>query len=175
MLIGIISDTHDKLATIDSALRYFVEREVSMIIHAGDWKSISTLVYFTEQCAALQLPVRGVLGNNDIAVDEFKNYLAVAPGDIRVVEGGMDISENNVNITVYHGHHAPTLRKLRARDTIDVLILGHSHKPLIENDGTKLIVNPGSTAFAIPRSKTWVPTIAILDTVTITATIHPLS
>jgi putative phosphoesterase len=165
MLLGVISDTHDKLASIDAALQFFVEHKVDMVIHCGDWKSVSTLVYFAEQAARQKLPVRGVLGNNDATVSEFITSSLQAPGDFQVVVGSMNLDVDGKKVTIYHGHHAPTLRKLRTQEDIDILLLGHTHKPLIENVNEKLIVNPGSTAFAIPRSKLWKASVVLIDTV----------
>lgn len=36
MNIGIISDTHDDLLSLKSAIRIFTERKVKYVIHAGD-------------------------------------------------------------------------------------------------------------------------------------------
>ncbi len=174
MLLGIISDTHDRLAAIDEALRFFAFKNVDTVVHCGDWKSLSTLIYFIEQAAELQLPVRGVLGNNDLDVDGFKAYMLNAPGDAQVIEGVMSMNLDGLSINMYHGHHAPTLRKVRSMDTADILFLGHTHKPLIERVSKKLIVNPGSTAFAIPRSKQWKPSVALMDVDTMTASIEYL-
>lgn len=170
MKLGVISDTHDKLATIDLALEYFAEQRVGLVVHCGDWKSLSAVVYFANKAYEYHLPVVGLLGNNDLDVTGFLNYAKIAPGNFTLQEGVFELAlSNNKRLLAYHGHHKPTLRKVLASNAA-VILLGHSHKPLIEQLPDKLIVNPGSTAFAIPRRKDWRPSVAIVDTGKLEAT-----
>jgi len=37
MLIGVISDTHDRLPQIDAALSLFARRKVEALVHPGDF------------------------------------------------------------------------------------------------------------------------------------------
>lgn len=67
-----------------------------------------------------------------------------------------------------------TLAAVMKDPSVTIALKGHSHKPLIVSDNNTLVVNPGSTAFAIPRSKSWVPTVAIVDTATMHAEIVDL-
>jgi putative phosphoesterase len=174
MILGIISDTHDKLLTVEQAFSFFAANNVSMVIHCGDWKSVAAMEHFVGQAEKYKLPVRGVLGNNDVAIDEFKAFLESIPSDFLVTEGIYEMQLDDRTMAIYHGHHAPTLRKVRANESYDVLFLGHTHKPKIENTDSTIIVNPGSTAFSIPRSKLWQPTVAIVDTNTLRATLHTI-
>lgn len=174
MKIGVISDTHDKLATIDLALEYFAEQQVELVVHCGDWKSLSAVVYFANKAHEYRLPVRGVLGNNDLDVTAFLQYANIAPGDFTLQEGVFELPlSNGKQLLAYHGHHKPTLRKVVASEP-QILLRGHSHKPLIEQTANTLSVNPGSTAFAIPRNKEWRPTVALVDTDKNEAAIHYL-
>lgn len=166
MRLGLISDTHDKYPTLELALQYFHDQQVELVIHCGDWKSVETAARFAELAAAHRLPVRGVLGNNDFDVGGFLDYARTAPGDFELHEAVYTTPLSaDTYLAAYHGHHKPTLRRLVADEACSILLLGHSHKPLIERTGSRLVVNPGSTAFAIPRSKTWRPSVAIVDTV----------
>lgn len=175
MKIGVISDTHDKLATIDAAFELFTAERVDVVVHCGDWKSLAVVHYFAEKATALKLPVKGVLGNNDTDSDAFLAYAAIAPGDFELSEGLLEIPDGEQTIAVYHGHHAPTLRRIRTDPRFRIVLLGHTHKPKIEEETDRLMVNPGSTAFAIPRRKDWLPTVAIVDTRTCTAELRVLA
>ena len=168
MIIGVVSDTHDNNATIDRAITRFKSNGVGLIIHCGDWKSVETAAYFAS--VASGTPVRGVLGNNDLDVPGFLKCSADAPGDFELFEGVYESDVQSRSITAYHGHHKPTLRTVRGSGA-EIILLGHTHKPLIERTDTSLIVNPGSTAFAIPRSKIWRPSVAIVNTAKLTAEI----
>lgn len=173
MLIGVISDTHDRLEHMSQALQYFASESVDLVVHCGDWKNLSTVVAFADTAHALRLPVRGVLGNNDTDIAAFLAAAATVPGDFNLTEGVFELSlSSNTSLAAYHGHHKPTLRKVLECPDYSVILLGHSHKPKIEAVDGRLIVNPGSTAFAIPRSKTWQPSVAIVDTVALTARLH---
>jgi len=170
MIIGIISDTHDRIVNINTALRAFQEYGVERIIHCGDWKSPETLLYFANQITQLSIPVSGVLGNNDLDIASFAKLTDEFPNiDVRV--GVFELLLDGKKAAIYHGHHVPTLRKVLASEGYDIVFLGHTHKPRIEMDEQKLIINPGSTAFSIPRSKQWQPTIVILNTDTMEATV----
>lgn len=163
MNIGVISDTHDRLETIDRALEFFALQNVELVVHCGDWKSLSTLAYFAKKAHELSLPVRGVLGNNDTDVHGFLNLSAMTPGDFYITEGVLEIALGKGQyLAAYHGHHKPTLQRLYEEEKYTILCLGHTHKPKIDQ-GEKLVVNPGSTAFSIPRSKEWQPSVAIID------------
>lgn len=175
MILGIISDTHDRLPVIDDALNFFKSQKVDLVIHCGDWKSLGTFKYFAEQASKLSLPVKGVLGNNDLEVTTFLEYSDSAPGEFEIIEDAMELQVGDRKAVIYHGHHKPTLHKVLSDDSYDMIFLGHTHKPRIEKIDTTLFVNPGSTAFSIPRSKVWVPTVAIVDSDLLEASLHVLN
>lgn len=175
MRLGVISDTHDRLAAIDTALAFFKAENIERVVHCGDWKALTTVSYFAERAASLGLGVQGVLGNNDLDVTGFIDYAATAPGNFHLTEGVLEFTWGSVRVAAYHGHHAPTLRKVTTNPSYDLVLLGHTHKPRITIEDGRLIVNPGSTAFSIPRSKDWKPSVAIVDSDTLTAKIHYLA
>ncbi|MDB5181842.1 MAG: metallophosphoesterase [Candidatus Saccharibacteria bacterium] len=160
MKIGIISDTHNRPTGIDGAFKVFEEAGIELIIHCGDWARPETAAYFSNMARAKNIPVKGVLGNND---KEVAAFLALSRPGFELSEGVISLLIGGKDIRVYHGHHQPSLRKLLLEDT-DVLCLGHSHKPRYDRIDDKVILNPGSTAFAIPRSKSWRASVAIYDT-----------
>ena len=172
MILGIISDTHDKLESVERALEYFAANHVEMVIHCGDWKSVVAMEHFVDHAGRHKMPVRGVLGNNDIDVSEFKKFIKSTSSDFQVVEGIFEMDIDGKSVAIYHGHHIPTLRKVRNDCSYNLVLLGHTHKPKVEINDTTVIVNPGSTAFSIPRSKQWQATVALVDTDSIQASLH---
>ena len=172
MILGIISDTHDKLESVERAFEFFAANKVKMVIHCGDWKSVLAMGHFAQQAAQYNMTVRGVLGNNDIDVSEFKKFIKSTPSDFQVIEGVFEINIDGKSVAIYHGHHASTLRKVRNDTSYKLVLLGHTHKPKIETTDTTVIVNPGSTAFSIPRSKQWQATVALVDTDSVQASLH---
>jgi putative phosphoesterase len=175
MKIGVISDTHDRTAVADAALQRFHDERVDLVIHCGDWKTVSSAEQFAVTAHRLGLPVQGVLGNNDHEVEAFLQAGRDAPGSFELHTGVLELTLDSLHVAAYHGHHRPTLNRLTQDTMIDVLLLGHTHKPLITPQSGRLTVNPGSVAFAIPRSKDFKPSIAVVRTRTLQAEIMYLS
>lgn len=130
MRIGLISDTHGTLRN-----RVFTALDgVSRILHAGDigpWDIVVEL----EAIA----PVTAVCGNTD----------RFDPRD-RVPEVAA-VEAAGYQIQVIHGHQlgSPKPAGLRAAlPDADIIVYGHTHRPLIEQVGDTLVVNPGSAGAA---------------------------
>ena len=136
-VVGLISDTHGLLRPgVHEALA-----GVELILHAGDVGGDDVLLEL-EQIA----PVRAVYGNTD------------PPGHPRLA-GEIDETIGGVRVHVSHGHElgAPTPDKLLARYAADVLVYGHTHKPLVVQASDRWVVNPGAAG---PRRFNVVPSVA---------------
>ncbi len=140
--VGLISDTHGKLRP--EVFDLF--EGVDAILHAGDVGDPSILAEL-----ATIAPVHAVHGNTD-------DY------DIRAVAGeSVAVGLGGRRIVVVHGHlfGSPTPFNLRAAfPDCDVIVYGHTHKPLIDASARPLVVNPGAAGAARFRLK---PSVAILD------------
>jgi hypothetical protein len=162
MRIGILSDTHNRPDGIDKACAIFTEAHVEVVLHCGDWTTPESVQYTAAQLDRLGLPLIGVLGNND----KDTAGLMQAAGqyaNIELTSGVREVQFDDKSAVIYHGHHAPTLRQVLAAD-YDLVLLGHSHKPRYDRHDHKVVINPGSTAFAIPRSREWRGSVVIYDT-----------
>ena len=69
-----------------------------------------------------------------------------------------------VSIHVSHGHEVgvPTPQKLLERYAADVVVYGHTHRPLISRASDRLVLNPGAAG---PRRFDIVPSVARLTIV----------
>ena len=137
MLVGLVSDTHGLIRSeIFAALA-----GVDLILHAGDVGGQGVL----DELSAIA-PVQAVYGNTD------------APGDPNL-RSHLWVDLEGLSIHVSHGHElgAPTPDKLLARYTADIIVYGHTHKPLVERAGPRLVVNPGAAG---PRRFKLQPSIA---------------
>jgi uncharacterized protein len=124
MLVGLVSDTHGLLRPeVFTALQ-----GVDLILHAGDVGGQRLL----DELGVIA-PVHAVFGNTD------------APGDPGL-RSHVALDLEGLSIHVSHGHEvgSPTVEKLLARYTADVIVFGHTHKPLVERIGPRLVVNPGA-------------------------------
>jgi uncharacterized protein len=142
--IGLISDTHGLLRP--SAL--LALDGVDLILHAGDVGGMGIL-HELERFA----PVHAVHGNTDDPALGLPAVVSLTLGVIR--------------IHVSHGHElgSPTPIRLAARYATDVIIYGHTHRPLIERvanlrSTSTLVVNPGAAG---PRRFNLRPSVAILQ------------
>jgi predicted phosphodiesterase len=123
--------------------------------------------HIIEHAAGLGMTMSGVLGNNDRQTGEFFRLLSHLPHGQHVVEGVFELRIAGKTIAAYHGHHKPTLMRVLGNFEYDAVFTGHSHKPRDERlENGVHVINPGSTAFAVPRRKDWQPSFAIYDTST---------
>jgi putative phosphoesterase len=139
MVVGLISDTHGLLRP--EVFEAFHGADV--ILHAGDVGGREILT----QLRAIA-PVHAVYGNTD------------RPGEPGLA-ASIDLCLENLNLHVSHGHElgSPTPAKLLAAYSADVIVYGHTHKPLIERTQGALIVNPGAAG---PKRFDLKPSVAIL-------------
>lgn len=142
IVVGLISDTHGQVrASVHEALA-----GVSLILHAGDVCGDEVLDELS-----LIAPVVAVAGNCDV------------PGDPRLVQR-IERTIGGVSIHVSHGHElgVPTPARLIAAYEAQVIVFGHTHRPLIHRAGERLVVNPGAAG---PRRFDIVPSVARLTIV----------
>ena len=88
-------------------------------------------------------PVHAVRGNNDHS-----------PGLLALPEF-LELDVAGVRILVAHDRKDRRLPATIARSHPNVLVVGHSHQPLLVKEGELLIVNPGSAGprrFRLPRT-----------------------
>jgi hypothetical protein len=137
MLVGLVSDTHGLVRPeIFSALA-----GVDLILHAGDVGGRSVLA----ELRAIA-PVQAVYGNTDV------------PGDPDL-RAALTLSIDGLSIHVSHGHElgSPTPAELLTQYGANIIVFGHTHKPLVERAGARLVVNPGAAG---PRRFNLQPSVA---------------
>ncbi len=123
-VVGLISDTHGLLRSgVHDALN-----GVQLILHAGDVGGSDIL-----EKLRMIAPVRAVLGNTD-PPDE--------PGLAEEILFAID----GLRVHVSHGHEvgSPTPGKLAVRYDADIVVYGHTHRPLVTKLDGRLFVNPGA-------------------------------
>ena len=132
--IGVISDTH--IPDIDMHIPQVVLdafKNVDLIIHAGDMVSLEVVDELKTVCSK----VEAVAGNMDQETVK-KKY---------PVKQILEIFGHRVGLM--HGSGAPLnlpelLKDAFKEDNCDLIIFGHSHKPMNERIGGVLFFNPGS-------------------------------
>jgi len=132
MLLGVISDTHDRLPTFRRALALFARLKVDAILHAGD-----LVAPFAAKLIApgqIDTPTHVIYGNND---GEREGLRGVLP---HIVDGPVRLDLAGHVVVMHH-----FVDWLSAEDVkgADVVISGHNHTASIETKGQTLYLNPG--------------------------------
>jgi putative phosphoesterase len=142
ILLGVLGDTHmhpgNPRRNLDRVVDLFARAGVGQILHTGDAGDISVLRTLEEIA-----PVLAVRGNADPI-----ELIEALPDQIRIAIGSR-------TVLLLHGHHGKTARvaaRAAAKPEVDLVVFGHSHKPLIEQEGDTILFNPGS-----PTERRWNP------------------
>lgn len=128
MKILVLSDSH---GNVDNMIRAVERVQPQQVLHLGDCQRDLTAL----QAAFPGMPMEGVPGNCDWgSCDQPERLLEL---------GG-------VRVFMLHGHtrnvkSSPMAAMYAAREYgAQVLLFGHTHVPLVDNDGTLLTLNPGA-------------------------------
>lgn len=162
-MIGIISDSHDNLEAIKEAAVFLNERNVSLVLHAGDYIAPFTVREFKN----LKCPFRGVFGNNDGEKKGLNRAFSEMGTEIKEFE---EMTLEGKRIAVYHGTLNEFLSALISGGEYDVVIRGHTHNPEIRKEGKTLVINPGELCGYLTGKKT----VCLLDLGSMDASIHEI-
>ena len=144
MKILIVSDTHKKNENYFKVLEM---HHPDMVIHCGDAEGSEYAL-----SAAAKCPVYIVLGNNDFFSD--------LPREIT-----LDIGPYKVWVTHGHNYYVSmgneTIKKEAIDRGVDIVLYGHTHRPVIDIDDDIIAENPGSLSY--PRQEGRQPSYAIME------------
>ncbi len=136
LVVGLIADTHGLLRPEVATLLAGVD----VIVHAGDVGNDAVLAGLSAIA-----PVEAVFGN----VDDPHHPMLARERTLPV---------GQLLLHVSHGHElgSPTPSALLERYAGDILVFGHTHRPLVHRaDDRRLVVNPGAAGprrFSLPIS-----------------------
>lgn len=150
MLIGLISDTHDRLPTLRAALDLFARRGIATLIHPGD----IVAPFAARPLADFRGALHVTYGNND---GERAGLQRILP---QIQDGPLHVELAGRRILVHHfiDWCAPA-----DVDRAEVIITGHTHEAGVERRAGRLFINPGECCGWVTRRCT----IATLDTATL--------
>ena len=145
MKVLIVSDTHRKNENFLKVLERVAP--IDMLVHCGDIEGSEYLIAQAASC-----PVEMVVGNNDFFSD-------------RPREKEFYIGKYKVWLT--HGHtyyvsmgNEYLKEEARARSA-DIVMYGHTHRPVVDIEGGLVAVNPGSLTY--PRQEGRRPSFVIME------------
>ena len=157
MIVGLISDTHDRLPYIKSAVERLNEVGVELVLHAGDYVAPFVVTYFQPLRARLV----GVFGNND----SMKGTLTSMFSKLGFKVGGSfrHLELDGRKVALVHGDEDELLKALIDSNYYDIVVYGHVHRAETFVKGKTTAVNPGEVCGYL----TGTSTIAVLDTKTL--------
>lgn len=143
--ILIVSDTHrrnEKYLDVISKCGPF-----DRVIHCGDVEGGEFTI-----CEAAGCPVEMVMGNND--------FFSELPREKEFMLG-------KYKVWLTHGHNYyvsmdnQTIKQEARARGVDIVMYGHSHKPVVDYDKEIIAVNPGSLTY--PRQEGRKPSFIIME------------
>jgi len=171
LLVGIMSDTHDRLPLVDKAVKKLEEEKVDLVLHAGDYISPFVIPHFKP----FKGKFIGVFGNNDGDHEFLKRRFSEFGLEIRGVFA--EVKVDGLRIALLHGGEpgsppgaSELLKSLVESECYDVVIHGHVHDAKAYKKGKTLIINPGEVCGYLTGKST----IAVLNTKTLDVKILPL-
>ena len=133
--VGILSDSHDHRGAAEGALLLFRAEGVGLVLHLGDVCSPAVLAGYGDPAIIL----RGVFGNNDSDRDGLQEATG---GAFR--QGPRIETVDGRKILLAHSYDQ--LRgELSGQGRFDLVLFGHTHRPLTMRVGNALVVNPGES------------------------------
>jgi putative phosphoesterase len=136
MLLGILSDTHDRSDAMAEGVRLLREGGAGYFVHCGDVGSETMLDHLAG------LPSAFVFGNTDWDRNPLRRYAKTI--DVQCFDnfGTLELEEKRIAVT--HGDDAALVQRILNEQEHDYLLVGHSHVAGEKRVGRTRIINPGA-------------------------------
>jgi len=161
MLVGILSDTHDRLPAARAAVELLRGLGCEFLIHCGDVGSGQIID------ALAGAPVAFVFGNNDYDRGGMALYAKVIGVQCLGASGRLELGGKIFFVT--HGDDGKLLKKTLDNQDCDYLLLGHTHVRHDQRIGRIRVINPGALYRATVKS------VATLDTASDLLSFHTIA
>ena len=142
MLVGVVSDTHNRLGHVEEIVSIFNSNYVDLVIHTGDITNSRTLENFSE----LKCPLKGVFGNNDLNEPGLEETASRLGFEFKLPP--LILTLDDVKLAVLHEPEVIDKVIEYERD-IDLILHGHTHRYRNEVTNGIKIFNPGECAGSI--------------------------
>lgn len=144
MKVLIVSDTHKKN---DNYFKVVEMHKPDMVIHCGDVEGSEYAITNAVDC-----PVHIVLGNND--------FFSELPRELE-----LEIASRKVWVTHGHNYYVSMGNEIIKKEAVargmDIVMYGHTHRPVVDIDDDIIAINPGSLSY--PRQEGHEPTYIIME------------
>ena len=145
MKVLIVSDTHRNEDNLIEVLER--EKNLDLLIHCGDVEGAEDEIEHYAGCETVF-----VAGNND--------FFSRLPREVL-----LDAEEYKLWVTHGHNYYVNTnpeyIRKEARLKGVDIVLYGHTHRPVLEKAGELIVLNPGSLTY--PRQEGRRPSYAVME------------
>jgi len=147
MRILVVSDTHKQEKNLEKVLH--LVGKIDYLFHLGDIEGSEDYIREIAGC-----PFYGVMGNNDFFTDLPREEI-------------IQIGKYKILLTHGHQHYVlggtENIKKMAISQGMDIVMFGHTHKPIIEKEKDRAIIalNPGSLTY--PRQEGKRPSYIIME------------
>jgi hypothetical protein len=164
LLVGVVSDSHDDVASVRKVAEFLHRSGVEVVIHLGDIIAPFTL---RELAKGVGVPIEGVFGNNDceleLLLETARDVNARVSSWPRIIQlGGRRLllmhGKGSAEVTVEVAH------ALAESGRFDGVLYGHTHREELSYVRGVLVLNPGPISSALGG-----PRLALLNTETMAA------
>ena len=145
MKVLIVSDTHRQNKNLFEVIKKV--GPIDLLIHLGDAEGSEDIIAMEANC-----PVEMVAGNNDFFSD---------------LDREKEITIGKYRVLLTHGHFyyvsvgTENIKTEAISRQFDIVMFGHTHRPLLEIEDNIIALNPGSLSY--PRQDKRIPTYAIME------------
>lgn len=151
MIVGVLSDTHDRVPAIAEFIRRFRAANVELVLHCGDFCAPFSLDPFIDAA----MPLAGVFGRTDGDVEGLRAAAHAGVG-IELVESPHSMRLGDHGILIVHDIGDVHQRSIAAHEFV---FHGSLHQQEMKTRGDSLILNPGEACGWMHGH----PTAAIVD------------
>ena len=145
MKVLIVSDTHRR----NENYLEVVQREapLDLVVHCGDIEGSEFLIAESAGC-----PVEMVMGNND--------FFSALPKEREIMIGPYKVLVTHGHYYYISSNNELIKEEAKARG-FDIVMYGHTHRPVIDVEGDIIAINPGSLSY--PRQEGKKPSYIIME------------
>ena len=153
MRVAVMSDSHDNIWNLRKALDIIKRKDVSMIIHCGDFVA----PFMLDALEKTGVPVHGVFGNNDGDQYLLTKYSYTKFSNITF--HGLIGMVNADALKIGFTHQGEVGKGLAAAGMYPLVCYGHSHEYSVSRINETILLNPGEI-----MGKEGLPGFCIVDT-----------
>jgi len=143
MRIAVLSDTHSRYTTVETALGLIGAHGVDLILHCGDIDDAETIWLFPGN-------THFVFGNCDTDKTSLRQAVYGIGATLHEPFGSLELAGSK--IAFIHGDVPPLLHAVEHGGVYDYVFYGHTHQAKEHRTGRTRVINPGALQRARVKS-----------------------